>query len=136
VLRVKDRWHCYVTAHPEQKGADYGWTSTDLVRWTGPRKVAAGGEAGSGPYSAECPFVYLHRPTNRYLLFRTQRYGRDARTTVYASGDPLDFGIDDDRYRVGTLPVAAPEVIEHEGITYVATLLPGLDGIRIARLHV
>lgn len=134
VLKVKDRWHCYVTAHPDQKGADYCWTSPDLTRWTGPRRVAAGGAAGAGPYSAECPFVYHHRASGKYLLFRTQRYGRDAQSTVYASADPTDFGVDDDRGRLGTLPVAAPEVFDHEGVTYLAALTAGLDGIQIARL--
>jgi hypothetical protein len=30
--------------------------------------------------------------------------------------------------------VAAPEIIEHDGQTYIASLLPQLDGIRIAKL--
>jgi hypothetical protein len=33
------------------------------------------------------------------------------------------------------LPVAAPEIVEHEGRTYIASLLPSLKGIRIARLE-
>jgi hypothetical protein len=69
-----------------------------------------------------------------YYLFRTQRYGRDAQTSVYRSRDPLDFGVEDDRDFVCTLPVAAPEIIEHDGRHYIAALNPGLDGIRIARL--
>jgi hypothetical protein len=46
------------------------------------------------------------------------------------------FGINqDERYFVCTLPVAAPEIIRHEGQYYVAALNEGaLDGIRIARL--
>jgi SAM-dependent methyltransferase len=36
---------------------------------------------------------------------------------------------------VGRLPVAAPEIIEHDGQTYIASLLPSLKGIRIARLE-
>ena len=36
---------------------------------------------------------------------------------------------------MGTLPVAAPEIIEHEGQTYIASLLPSLKGIRIAKLE-
>jgi hypothetical protein len=46
----------------------------------------------------------------------------------------MDFGIDNDRFLVGTLPVAAPEIIEYDGQTYIASLLPSLKGIRIARL--
>ena len=46
----------------------------------------------------------------------------------------MDFGIDDDRFLVGTLPVAAPEIIEYDGQTYIASLLPSLVGIRIAKM--
>jgi hypothetical protein len=67
-------------------------------------------------------------------LFRTQRYGQRAQSTIYRSTDPSDFGIEDDRYLVGTIPYAAPEIIEHDGVTYLAALLPGLNGIQIAKL--
>jgi hypothetical protein len=36
---------------------------------------------------------------------------------------------------VGSLPVAAPELFRHEGQWYLASLLPSLKGIRIARLE-
>ena len=38
----------------------------------------------------------------------------------------MDFGIDDDRYLLGTLPAVAPEIIEHDGQTNIACLLPSL----------
>jgi hypothetical protein len=69
-----------------------------------------------------------------YYLFRTQRYGRDARTSVYRSKDPLNFGIDDDRFFLCELPIAAPEIVRHEEQDYIAALLPNLKGIQIARL--
>ena len=47
----------------------------------------------------------------------------------------MSFGVGNDRYRVGTLPVAAPEIIDHRGQWYIAALNPALDGIRIARLR-
>jgi hypothetical protein len=87
------------------------------------------------PYSAECPFVYYHRASRHYYLFRTQRYGEKAQTSVYRSKDPLNFGVNDDRYLVCTLPVAAPEIIEQEGQLYMAALLPSLKGIQIARVR-
>ena len=34
-----------------------------------------------------------------------------------------------------TLPIAAPEIIKHEGTYYIAALLPSLQGIQIARLE-
>ncbi len=133
VIKIGGTYHCYTTAHLDQHGVVYLWTSPDLKTWAGPKKVASGGAAGDGPYAAECPFVVQRG--NLFYLFRTQKYGAKAQTTVYASPDPLNFGINDDRYRLGTLPLAAPEVFEHQGQTYIASLLNTLDGIRIARLR-
>lgn len=114
--------------------ADLVRTSSDLVHWSDPKIVAKGGEAGTGSYSAECPFVYYHKKSRYYYLFRTQHYGENAETRVYRSKDPTKFGINDDRYLVETLPVAAPEIIESRGQLYIAALLPSLKGIQIAKL--
>jgi len=135
LLLVGGRWHCYYTAFPEGKGAVYCRTSTDLVTWSDSQAVAFGGAAGTGPCSAECPHVAFHQGAGCYYLFRTQAYAPDPQTTVYRSEDPLDFGVDDDRCLVCTLPVAAPEIVVHEGRWYIAALLPSLKGIRIARLE-
>jgi hypothetical protein len=135
VLRVGDLWHRYYTAHPHNKGAVYSRTSPDLQRWGEERIVAKGGQAGDGPFSAECPFVVESEP-GAFYLFRTQRYGQNARTSVYSSRDPLDFGLDhDEGHFLCTLPVAAPEILKHEGTYYIAALLPSLTGIQIARLE-
>lgn len=99
--------------------------------------VSAGGVAAtqSGWFGgdAECPFVVAK--DGLFYLFRTQRYGENSLNTQYASPNPLAFGVGDDRYRISTLPVAAPEVFLHKGQWYIAALKPGLDGIRIARLR-
>lgn len=134
-IKIGDRYHCYTTSNPGGKGAVYCRISRDLETWGEERIVAMGGAAGDTANSAECPFVHFHVPSRRYVLFRTQRYGADAMTHVYCSSDPLDFGIYDDRYLVGTLPLAACELAEHEGQIYMAALLPNLKGIRIARLR-
>ena len=125
-------WHCVWTAHPDNHGAVYSRISRDLQTWTDPKIIARGGAAGTGPYSAECPFVV--RRSGYFYLFRTQRYGKDPQTTVYRSKDPRDFGVDDDRCRVGTLPLAAPEIVQHDGRDYIAYLLPSLKGIQISKL--
>ncbi|MCU0978688.1 MAG: hypothetical protein MUF25_05905 [Pirellulaceae bacterium] len=135
VVRIGDKWYCYYTAHPGNKGFDYVRTSDDLIHWSDERVVAAGGQAGKGPYSAECPFVVEPQPGDFYL-FRTQAYGKNAQTSVYHSRDPLNFGIDNDaEHYVTTLPVAAPEIFRHEGQWYLAALLPSLKGIQITRLE-
>ncbi|MBV8878762.1 MAG: family 43 glycosylhydrolase [Planctomycetaceae bacterium] len=132
LFNVDGTWHCLSTAHPGNQGAVYSRISRDLRTWTDPKIIAKGGAAGSGPYSAECPFVV--RRKGAYYLFRTQRYGKNAQTTVYRSRDPRDFGVDDDRCRVGTLEVAAPEIVQHDGQDYIAYLLPSLKGIQIQKL--
>jgi hypothetical protein len=135
LIRIGELWHCYYTAHTGKKGADFCRTSKDLRTWGEARKVAAGGQSGSGNFSAECPFVLELEP-GQFYLFRTQRYGKEAQTSVYFSRDPLDFGVDhDEGHFVCTLPVAAPEIVKYEGRYYIAALLPSLKGIQIARLE-
>jgi hypothetical protein len=134
ILPVGDYYCCYYTAYPGRKGAVYCRVSEDLRNWSDSKVVAFGGAAGTGPFSAECPFAVHRQESGHTYLFRTQRYGKDAQTTVYCANDPLDFGTNDDQYLVGTLPVAAPEIVEHEGQQYLACLLPSLSGIRITRL--
>jgi hypothetical protein len=114
--------------------ADFVRSSTDLVHWSDAKKVAEGGQAGTGRYTAECPFVYYHKQSGYYYLFRTQHYGTNAETRVYRSKDPQYFGINDDQYLVETLPVAAVEIVESHGQSYIAALLPSLKGIQIAKL--
>jgi len=134
VLKIDDLYHCYYTAYPGDRGADYVRTSRDLSHWSEGKKVSWGGKPGNGKYSAECPFVYYHKPSGYYYLLRNQYYGQRALFTVYRSRDPQDFGQDSDRYLIGTMPYAAPEIVESEGQTYIAVLLPNLKGIQIARL--
>jgi hypothetical protein len=134
LLQIGRLWHAYYTAYPQKKGAVYVRTSEDLRQWSPSRMVAFGGSSGEGPFAAECPFVYFHQESGHYYLFRTQAYGKFAKTSVYRSKDPTDFGINDDRYLVCTLPIAAPEIVQHEGQLYIAALLPELNGIQIARL--
>lgn len=135
VLRIGALWHCYYTAHPENKGAVYCRTSPDLRSWSEERLVARGGEAGDGPYSGECPFV-VELARGQFYLFRTQMYGKNAICRVYFSQDPFDFGLDhDEGHLVCSLPCAAPEIIKSRGRYYIAALLPSLKGIQIARLE-
>ena len=107
--------------------------------------VSFGGQAGTDPYSSECPHV-VKLGSEEFYLFKTQTYGQtkqgnirnrgQPQTSVYHSNDPTMFGINqDDRYFLCTLPVAAPEIIFQKGQYYIAALNEGaLDGIRIARL--
>jgi hypothetical protein len=69
-----------------------------------------------------------------YYLFVTQIYGKNSQTTIYASPNPLYFGILDDKYKIGTLPVAAPEFLKIENQWYIASTMPDFKGIQLARL--
>jgi hypothetical protein len=139
------KWYGYYTCHPSNQGMDCLRTTCDFQTWSDSTVVAFGGQATTGPWSAECPHI-VKLGDSGFYLFRTQSYGNvqkgdirkrgEAKTSVYYSSDPAMFGINqDDRYFLCTLPVAAPEIILHEGRYYIAALNEGaLDGIRIARL--
>jgi hypothetical protein len=147
---IGGRLHVYYTAYPDQKGAVFCRIAElaaplredqapaapfSRAKWSDSKRVAFGGAAGTNPFSAECPFVLYLDDAKAYYLFRTQRYGRNAQTTVYRSADPLNFGVDDDKFRVCTLPVAAPEIIRDRGQFYIAALRGDLKGIQVARLR-
>jgi hypothetical protein len=134
LLLTRNKWHCYYTAFPDQRGYVFCRTSDNLFDWSDPVIVSCGGTAGNGPYSCECPFVVELLP-GHYFLFRTQVYGPGAQTTVYYSANPLLFGIDNDAGIRARLNVCAPEILLHQGRYYIAALNPNLDGIRIARLR-
>lgn len=139
VLRVGHLYYAYYMGHQQGavfESAIFCRTSDNLRHWSEPMMVSAGGLAATqGRWyggNAECPFVVSRN--GLFYLFRNQRYGTDNLNTQYASGNPLNFGVGGDRYRIGTLPVAAPEIIQHNDAWYIAALNPALDGIRIAKL--
>ena len=134
VLKIGPLYYCYYTAYPNRHGADFVRTSKDKIHWSASRKVAYGGSQGDGPYSAECPFVYHHAASGYYYLLRNQFYGAKAQFAVYRSRNPFDFGKDNDRYLVETMPYAAPEIIESGGQLYLAALTADLKGIQVAKL--
>ena len=140
ILKVGNHYHCYYTAHSmrspasNHRGVNYCRISTDLQNWGSSKIVAEGSVYGKGPYCAECPHVIYLPESKRYYLFNTQRYGRRQHATVFCSSDALDYGINDNSFEVTTLPVAAPEIILLDGRYYIASLMPSLEGIKIAKL--
>lgn len=133
LLLTKDKWYCYYTACPAKKGYVFCRTSDDLKNWSDSVIVAYGGQAGTGWASAECPHVVEPAP-GHYYLFRTQYYGPGAKTSVYYSQNPHNFGIDNDTYYLGKYNMAAPEIVKDGGQYYVASLNLNLDGIRVAKI--
>jgi len=139
VLEIDGLYYCYYTGHRQNArppAAVFCRTSPNLLDWSEPVVVCAGGEAASRTnwYGGDCECPFVVRRGAMFYLFRNQVYGEDNLNTQYGSPDPLDFGVDDDRFRVGTLPAAAAEIIHYEQRDYIAALLPSLQGVRIARL--
>jgi hypothetical protein len=131
-IRIGDLWYVYYTAHPNRRGATYCRTTRDFETFSAAKVVARGGVAGQHASSAECPQVI--RRGQWFYLFRTVNYTHEPLTHVYASKDPLAFGVDDDRCQIGTLPIAAPEFVQDADREFVAALMPDLKGIRVAKL--
>jgi hypothetical protein len=134
LIFTKGKWYCYYTACPAQKGYVFCRTSENLKDWSESAIVAYGGQAGTRWASAECPHV-VEPSCGNYYMFRTQYYGPGARTRVYYSNNPLNFGIDDDSYYLCNFNLAAPEIVKVNNQYYIAALNLKLDGIRIAKLN-
>lgn len=135
VIRIGDRFLCYYTGHDEGERAPckiYCRSSDDLVTWSEPVAVCWGGSAGSGNWSAECPFVVARG--GWFYLFRTSSYGEPV-THVYRSADPLDFGRGDDSKKIGTIAVAAPEVVQDGERTWITSVHDLRGGIQSAPLE-
>lgn len=134
LVRIGGEWFCYYTAILNEKGYGLCRTSRSLQTWSDAFVVSYGGRVGPGPWFNECPHVIEAAP-GEYLYFRNQYYGTGQTNWVYYSRNPRYFGVDDDSGLVAQLSVAAPELIQHEGAWYIASLKPGLDGIQIAKLR-
>jgi hypothetical protein len=136
VLRMGDQWVCYNCGHDTGKRRPckvFARTSSDLLHWSDARQVSWGGHAsGTGLGSAECPFVVY--VDGYYYLFRTSEYRTPARTHVYRSQDPFDFGLGNDDKWVATLRVAAPELVLAGDKYYISSVEDLKGGIQLFKL--
>lgn len=136
VIRIGGRFHCYYTGHDRglrRPCKVYCRTSDDLIHWSEARAVSWGGHSsGDGPWSAECPFVVAK--DGHFYLFRTSEYRSPARTHVYCSTDPLDFGLGHDGKWITTLRVAAPEIVRVGEQWYISSVEDLKGGVMLARL--
>ncbi len=139
VMKRGNTYYCYYTSHlpdPVNEGWAFCRTSLNLKDWSESVKVAdtPAYKSNSSKFSDECPHVIYLPEHDLYYLFVTQQYGTDSQTTVYASPNPMYFGVEDDSRVVCRLPIAAPEIILIDDQYYIATTTPELDGIRMAKL--
>ena len=136
ITRFDDTYYLYYTANPGGVGAIYARTSTDLRSWSESTIVSSGGSAGSDWLDAEVPVVLFLAAAPAFDLVGppsrpgAQRMG----TSVYRTTDPLDFGVDNDRYLVTTLPSEATWIVNEGDDYYIAAVMPGLQGYRVSRL--
>jgi hypothetical protein len=82
-------------------------------------------------WSAECPHVVYRE--GYYYLFRTTSY-RKPLTYIYRSTDPLDFGLDHDDKLIGSIAVAAPEIISDGKHDYISSVHDLAGGVQLSRL--
>jgi hypothetical protein len=137
VLAYRDLYYLYYTAVPEERGAIYCRTSSDLISWGDSLLVSSGGSAGDGPASAECPFVFYMPQEYAFYMFRAHpdKDTGEYRTSIYRSSNPLDFGVDSDQYLIGSLHFEVVRIIRNGRDFYISALNPGYTGIRLARMR-
>jgi len=137
LIKIGGVWHIYYAGHHAQDRNEAGYyvrTSADLIRWSDWRLVHQDRRYGDRPTQHECPNVVFR--DGYYYLFRTQTYS-SAKTHVFRSEDPLDFGIGDarDKY-VGPIAVAAPEiVVDPDGREYITSNHDLRLGTQLCRLR-
>ena len=139
LVRIDGVWFCYYAGYEYAGEAElpgvYARTSTDLVEWSDAQLVHRDRNPAFGGtlWDTECPHVVER--DGLYYLFRTENYVL-ARTHVFWSSDPMDFGRTDasDRY-LGTIPVGAPEVIvDRDGTEHITSNHDVDSGTMIAPL--
>ncbi len=137
VLRVGNQWVCYYCGNKtglKQPNIVYARTSSDLIHWSDNRAVSWGGfSSGTGPLSAQCPFVVY--VDGYYYLFRTSEYYSPARTHVYRSTDPFDFGLNNDSKWVQTLRCAASEIMRDGDQYYISSVEDMKGGVQLFHLR-
>jgi hypothetical protein len=122
LLNVDGTWYCYYAGYDNGDRLNHGFycrTSENLIDWSDYTVVHSDRNIAESRWSTECPHVVYR--DGYYYLFRTENY-YEARTHVFRSEDPLDFGIGDaSGKKVGMLPVAAPEIYRIDGSEYVSS---------------
>jgi arabinan endo-1,5-alpha-L-arabinosidase len=136
VIRIDGRWHLYYAGYhagDPYKAGVYLRTSDDLTHWSDWRLVHQDRRYGDGPWDTECPHIVYRG--GAYYLFRTEEYA-SAKTHVFRSEDPHDFGIGDaSAHYVGSIAVAAPEIIvDRDGGEYITSNHDLRGGTHLCRL--
>jgi hypothetical protein len=133
VLKVGGLYFNYYCADEKGVGVICLRTSTQAAGapWSEYEVVSQGGLLGTHRSAQQCPYVvYLD---GYYYLFKMA--GSDEyRTAVYRSKNPRSFGDNDDQL-VTVLKSSASEIIQADNHFYISSLIPGYQGVRVARLR-
>ena len=127
-------WYLYTTVSYSVGGHSIGEVivraSKNLSEWKDYTVVSRGGIGGNGSVSSESPFVVKYK--GLYYLFRASSIS--FLTYVYCSETPYNFGVDNDDKLIATLPLKAPELIEHEGQWYISDL-SDFKGVKLYKME-
>ena len=122
LIQIDGLWHLYYAG---SKNGDidqpvfWARTSANLLDWSAPTIVHDDLNYGAERWDTECPFVIFR--DGYYYLFRTEDYYQ-AKTHVFRSENPMDFGIGDASANyVGIFPSGAPELYTIDGQEYVSS---------------
>jgi hypothetical protein len=99
-------------------------------RWSDYTVVQSGGICGDYTHASQSVSVIHHE--GMFYLFK-MGWSDQFLTAVYASDNPFDFGVGDEKL-ISVLPVSAAEVIREGEHLYITTLQKNLDGISVSRL--
>ncbi|MDO8685511.1 MAG: hypothetical protein Q7J78_02450, partial [Clostridiales bacterium] len=133
LIKIKDLWHLYYTGHElinkEILPGVFVRTSNDLINWSKYKLVHRDRNSrfGINYWDTECPHVV--KRGGYYYLFRTESYSPIAKTHIFRSENPYDFGISsaEDKY-VGMMDIAAPEIIVDQDNQEYITSNHDVDG--------
>lgn len=137
LIKIDKTWYIYYSGDEQNhlKGGVYVRTSEDLVNWSDYKLVYHDSTFGGTTWQHECPHVVYR--AGYFYLFITENYSL-ARSHVYRSENPLDFGTDTASAQalyVGALACAAPELYEFEGKCYVSSNHNPPLGTQMCRMH-
>lgn len=122
LINIDGLWYMYYAGERQHKvGGVYLRTSKDLINWSDYEVVHYDPTFGKLSWDHECPHVVYR--DGYFYLFKTESY-RDARTYVYRSQNPRDFGVGAEYAQelyVGEIACAAPEIYQANGKEYVSS---------------
>ena len=138
VIKIGDAWHLYYAGYENgdqpNQGGFFLRTSKDLLNWSPYKLIHRDPTFGSTSWKHECPHVVYRE--GYFYLFRTENY-YEAKTHVYRSEDPTDFGIRAEvaqaKY-VGPIACAAPEIYDVNGEQYLSSNHEPVGGTMMCRL--